>query len=172
VRLTLTALPGCESPLAGEVFGRARAYVRRVRHRFAFALLIPVFVLSVALGGCGESKSDKAKKQVCNARSDIQTQINTLKGLTPTTATTSQIKDSLNSIKDDLGKIKDAQGQLNADRKQQVQQANQQFTSQISSIVSNLGTNLSLSNAKTQLTSAIQQLANSYQQTLAKVNCS
>jgi uncharacterized membrane-anchored protein YjiN (DUF445 family) len=139
--------------------------------RFTPVLLIFV-ALSVGLAACGESKSDKAKKQVCSARSDIQKQVNTLKGLTLSTATASQVKDSLSAIQDDVKKIADAQGQLNSDRKQQVQSANSQFKSQVSSIVSNVGTNLSLSNAKSQLTSALQQLATSYQQTLAKVDCS
>ncbi len=40
------------------------------------------------------------------------------------------------------------------------------------SIASSVGKSLSLSNAGTQLQTAVSQLAASYQQTLAKVDCS
>ena len=140
-------------------------------------------VAALAFAGCGESKEDKAKKQVCSARSDIQkqvcsarsdiqTQVNKLKGLTLTTATTSEIKDSLNSIKSDLQTINDAKGDLSSELKQEVQSANQAFTSQFQSIISNLGTNLSLSSAQTQLQTALQQLASAYQSSFAKLSCS
>jgi hypothetical protein len=141
-------------------------------NRLALVLVLPILALTVAVAACGESKEDKAKKQVCSARDDISKQIKTLQGLTLSTATTSQVKDSLTSIKNDLGQIKDAQGDLNEQRKKQVQSANQQFTSEVSSVISNVGTNLSLTNAKSQLTSALQTLASSYQKTLAQVDCS
>jgi hypothetical protein len=137
--------------------------------------LVLILLLATSLvvaTGCGESKADKAKKQVCSSKSDIQTQVNKLKGMTFSTATTSQIQDSLNSIKSDLQKISSAQSDLSSDRKQQVQAANQAFTSQFQSILSDLGTNLSIANAKTQLQTATQQLASAYQQSFAKVNCS
>jgi Tfp pilus assembly protein PilP len=130
-----------------------------------------VAVLALALAACGQSSSDKAKSTVCDARSDISKQVDTLKGLTPSTATTSQIKDSVTAISDDLKKIADAQDDLNGDRKAQVQEANQQFTSQIKQIAGTLLTSTSVADAKTQLSDAIQQLASTYQQTFAKVDC-
>src|ERR1700749_258257 len=97
------------------------------------------FAVSVALVACGgQSKEQKATSQVCDARADIAKQVDTLKNLTVSTATTSQIKTSLNAIKDDLGKIKDAQGDLNPQRKSQLQQANEAFATQIKSIGSSL----------------------------------
>jgi Tfp pilus assembly protein PilP len=141
-----------------------------MKKRSILILLLAACVLVVA--ACGESKADKAKKQVCNARSDIQTQVNKLKGLTLSTATTSEVKDSLNSIKSDLQTINDAKGDLSSELKQEVQSANQAFTSQFQSIISNLGTNLSLSSAQTQLQTALQQLASAYQSSFAKLSCS
>jgi uncharacterized membrane-anchored protein YjiN (DUF445 family) len=135
-------------------------------------LVISVLASALAVAACGQSASDKAKSQVCDARSDISKQVNELKNLTPATATVNGVKDSLTSIQNDLKKIKDAQGQLNSDRKQQVESATSEFTSQVKDVVSNVGTNLSLSNATTQLQQAAQQLASSYQQTFAKVDCS
>lgn len=135
-------------------------------------ILICLLVPPLALTACGESKQDKAKKQVCSARSDIQKQVNSLKSLTPATVTANGVKDSLNSIKNDLTKMKDAQPDLNDQRKQQVQTANQEFASQFNSITSNLGSNLSISGAAAQLQTAGQQLSAAYTKSLAPIDCS
>jgi hypothetical protein len=131
-------------------------------------------VLAAALGvaACGESKEDKAKNQVCDARSNISKQVNDLKSLTPSTVTADAVKNSLTSIQDSLKQISGAQGDLNDARKQQVQEANAAFGSALSSIASDLGQSLSAADAKTQLTSALQQLSTAYQQSFAKVDCS
>jgi regulatory protein YycI of two-component signal transduction system YycFG len=142
----------------------------RVARRVLAACLL-AFVLGAALAACGESSSDKAKKQVCSASADIKKQVTTLQGLTPTTATTSAVKDSVNAITDDLTTIKDATPKLASDLKSQVQSANQEFTSQVQSVLSDLGKNISISNAGTQLKTATNQLATSYQQTFAKIGC-
>jgi hypothetical protein len=135
--------------------------------------MISLFAVAVlAVSACGESKADKAKSQVCDARADIQKHVDTLSGMTLATASVDGVKSSLKAIQSDLGKIKDAQGDLNGERKQQVQQANQQFESQLNSIVQSVGTNLSLSEAGTKLKDATTQLASSYKQTLGKVDCS
>ena len=135
-------------------------------------LLAVVLVAAFGLAACGQSAADKAKSQVCSARTSINKQIDYLKGLTLATATTTGIQNSLKAIGDDLTKIKDAQPQLNADRKQQVQSANQAFRAQLQSVLTNIGTNLSLSNAEAQLKTGVQQLARSYQQTFAAISCS
>jgi|SRR4051794_34950135 hypothetical protein len=134
--------------------------------RLAAALLA-----AAALASCGTSKEDKAKQQVCDARSDIAKQVDTLKGLTISTASVDQIQTGLKAIGNDLKKIGDAQGDLSASRKQQVKDANQAFSSQVQSTVSDLGQSLSLSNAKSQLESALKQLASAYQSSFAKVDC-
>lgn len=133
-------------------------------------LILLASALFVAACG-GQSKADKAKSQVCDARADIQTQVKKLQGLTPATVTVNGVKDSLTAIQNDLKKIADAQSNLNGDRKQQVQSANEQFKSQFQSIVSNFGTGLSASDAKSQLQSALQQLAGAYEKSFAKVDC-
>jgi hypothetical protein len=124
-----------------------------------------------ALAACGKSEADKAKDDVCSARADIAKQVNELKGMTLGTATTSQIKDSLNAIKDDLGKIKDARGKLDSKTQEQVDAANQAFTAQLQSITKDLGTNLSLQNAATNLKSAFTDLASSYKQAFGPIDC-
>lgn len=129
-------------------------------------------VAALAFAGCGESKEDKAKKQVCSARSDIQKQVNELSNLTAATATTEGVKDSLSSIQSDLNKISDAQSDLNAERKQQVQAANDKFVSEFKSITSQIGQNLSIGNAEAKLQAAAQQLAAAYKSTFAAIDCS
>ena len=160
--MTFTNTPSADKHPAGGPHRR----LRRIP-----LLLVVVVVPALALAACGQSAADKAKSQVCSARADVSKQIDYLKGLTLTTATTAGIKNSLKAIGDDLTKIKDAQPKLNAQRKKQVQSANQAFRTELESVVNNLGTNLSIGNAEAQLKTAIQQLGQSYQQTFAAINC-
>jgi uncharacterized protein YjbJ (UPF0337 family) len=138
----------------------------------SIACLLLALVAALALGACGESKEDKAKSAVCDARSDISKQVDKLKGLTVSTVTIDGVQESLKAIRSDLSKIKDAQGDLSSDRRQQVEDANKAFTSQVQSIVGSVGKSTSLSDAKAQLTSAVQDLAAAYQQSFARVDCS
>jgi len=134
--------------------------------------LICIAAAALAVAGCGESAQDKAEKQVCSARSDIQKQVNELKALTPATATTDGVKTNLNAIRDDLKKIADAQPQLNDQRKAQVKTANEKFVSEFQSVVGELGKSLSAGGARAQLQTALQQLAAAYQTAFSKVDCS
>jgi uncharacterized protein YjbJ (UPF0337 family) len=138
----------------------------------SIACLLLAVVAALALGACGESKEDKAKSAVCDARSDISKQVDKLKGLTVSTVTIDGVQESLKAIRSDLSKIKDAQGDLSSDRRQQVEDANKAFTSQVQSVVGSVGRSTSLSDAKAQLTSAVQDLAAAYQQSFARVDCS
>ena len=135
-----------------------------------FFLLIALLG-AVALGACGESKEDKAKSAVCDARADISKQVDQLKGLTVSTVTIDGVQKSLKAITSDLSKIKDAQGDLSGDRRQQVQDATKTFTSQVQSIAGSVIKSTSLSDAKAHLTSALQQLGDAYKQSFAKVDC-
>jgi hypothetical protein len=126
----------------------------------------------LAFAACGESEQEKAKAQVCAARAGISKEVNTLTGLTITTASVSQVKGAIEAIGGDLKKIKEAQGKLSPERKEQVQSANQAFETEITKIVSGLASSLSLSNAEAQLKTAVSQLAASYKKTLAPINCS
>jgi Tfp pilus assembly protein PilP len=140
--------------------------------RTHIASLLLVLIAALALGACGESKEDKAKSTVCDARADIGKQVDKLKGLTITTASASAAQESLKAINSDLSKITDAQGDLSDDRRQQVETANKAFTSQLQSIAASLGSSTSLSDAKSQLSSALQQLATAYKTSFARVDCS
>jgi uncharacterized phage infection (PIP) family protein YhgE len=136
-------------------------------------LSIALMLVATALAAtaCGESKSDKAKTQVCDARADIGKQVAQLQALTLSTASVDGVTTSLRAIQDGVGKITDAQGALNSERKQQVQAANQQFAAQVKAIVQNVGRSVSVKDSGTQFKQATTQLADSYRQTLAKVDC-
>lgn len=140
-------------------------------HVRAVALIAALLAAFVVAGCGGNSKEDQAKTDVCNARADISKQVDTLKGLTISTATLSQVQDSLKAIGDDLTKIKNARGNLSSDRRKQVDDANKNFESQVRSTFSDLGKSTTVTDAKTQLQQAFQSLANSYQQTFAKIDC-
>jgi hypothetical protein len=140
--------------------------------RPSIALASLAVVAALAIGACGESKEDKAKKTVCNARADISKQVDQLKGFTGSTATADDVQQSVKAINSDLSKIKDAQDDLSDDRRQQVEAATKSFTSQLQSIIESLGSSTSLRDAASQLTSATQQLATAYEQSFAPIDCS
>ncbi|TML06616.1 MAG: hypothetical protein E6G41_06490 [Actinobacteria bacterium] len=138
------------------------------------AVLVAVFLALAVVacgGGGGKSKQDKAQAQVCSARDDIAKQVDTLKGLTLSTATVNQVQTSLKAIDDDLKQIKDSSGDLSSGRKSELQQANQEFVSKVNEIASSLVKSTSLSQARSQAKAALQQLATAYQQTFAKFSC-
>jgi molybdopterin converting factor small subunit len=133
--------------------------------------LLIVLLLATFGSACGESDEEQAINDVCDARADIEKQVDELSNLTLANATVDGITGNLNAIQDDLGTIANAQGDLNDERRQQVESANKEFSSQVQSIADDLGSSLSLSGAGDQLQSALNQLANSYKQTFAKVDC-
>lgn len=145
-----------------------RLRARRLQHGLLVASLLLVAAIAV---GCGESDADKAQTQVCDARADLDKQVDKLASLTPTTATVDAVTGALDAIKNDLQQISDAQGDLNDERKQEVQSANEKFSAQLQAVVSDLGSNLSLSGAKAQVESAGKELASSYKQTFASIDC-
>ena len=132
-------------------------------------LLTAALVMSA---GCGESKEDKALSDVCSARDDINEQVDKLKGLTITTGTTSEVKDSLRQIQDDLSKIADATGDVSEERRKEIQDANETFTSTAKATVREVGRTVSIEDAGKQLQVAFDQLAESYQSSLGQIDCS
>jgi hypothetical protein len=140
--------------------------------RPSIALALLAVIAAVALGACGESNEDKAKKTVCSARADIGKQVDELESLTISTATADDVQQRVKAINSDLSKIKDAQGDLSDDRRQQVQAATKSFTSQVQGIIESFGSSTSVSDAASQLASATKQLAAAYKQSFAPIDCS
>jgi hypothetical protein len=140
--------------------------------RIGWIAVVVLLLAACTAVGCGESDEEKAQNDVCDARDDIQKQVNELSNLTLSTATVEGVQENLNAIQDDLKKVGDAEGNLNDERKQQVESANKQFKAELDSIASGLTSDLSLSGAEQKFRTATQQLASSYRQTFAKVDCS
>lgn len=136
-------------------------------------LAIAALLLGVlALAGCGESSEEKAKAQVCSARSDIAKQVTKLSELTISTSILTQAKDGLEAISGDLTKIKDAQPDLEPARRKQIETATHTFEMQVTAIITGLVSNPSLSNAEKQIKSSLKQFAASFQNALTPINCS
>ena len=133
--------------------------------------VLAVVMLVFALGACGESDEEKAQNTVCDARDDINKQVNELKSLTPATVTTDAVKQNLSAIETDLKDIADAQSDLSSDRRSEVEAANKAFESSVEGIVSQLGSSLSAADAKAQVVTALDQLAATYQKAFAPLNC-
>jgi hypothetical protein len=123
------------------------------------------------LCGCGESGEEKAQASVCDARADIDKQVQELSGLTAATVTLDGVRGSLKAINADLGEIKDAQGDLAGDRKDQVEKAWQTFGAEVKAIGSSLLTSLSAADAKQQLASSLDGLAGSFKTAFGPVDC-
>jgi len=140
--------------------------------------VVAMLLGSAGLAACGESSQEKAKAQVCSARSDISKQISSLEGLTISSTTISQAEASFEAIGKDLTQIKKAQPNLEPARREQVEAATKTFESQLSSITSGVISKLGSGNAVTALTSAepalkaaVSQLASDYKQALGPISC-
>jgi hypothetical protein len=132
------------------------------------ALLAGAFVFA----SCGESSQEKAKAQVCEARSDISKQVKMLSELSLSTTVLTEAKTGLEAIDKDLDKIKDAQPDLEPASREQVQAATTTFATQVNSILSELVSKPSLTKLETQLKSSLMQLVSSYEKALAPLSCS
>ena len=124
----------------------------------------------VRAGACGESDEEKAQNTVCDARDDINKQVDELKSLTPATVTRC-VTQNLDAIKTDLKDISDAQSDLSSDRRSEAEAANKAFSSSVEEIASQLGSSLSAADAKAEVVTALDQLAASYQKAFAPLNC-
>ena len=153
--------------------------------------LTPLIVcVCVALGltGCGSSSEegspaaeaptqaptsaqDRAVSQVCSARADIQTQVQTLTSLTADTATAATVTSALTAIQADLQKMTAAQPDLAPERKQQVQDATTAFSTELKEIVRQAVAGLAKSDARTQATNAAESLKSAVKASLEPIDC-
>lgn len=137
----------------------------------AIAALV-LLAVALALAACGESDEEQAQSRVCDARADIQQQVEKLQGLTLSTASVETVQQSIGAIGDDLATIKDAEADLSGQRKQDAQDAVSAFGSQMSNIARDLAAGLTGGQqAQDQLESALQQLASGFREAFAPVDC-
>jgi chromosome segregation ATPase len=140
--------------------------------RAAVATLAIVGALAAA-SGCGGSSSsaDTAKKNACNAKADIDTQVTKLKGLPASLSSVDTAKTALQQIQKDLGTIQDSLPDVTGDLKDQLKAANSAFSSQVKQVTQDITSAQSLTDAAGTLTTAGQTLAEQYQQAFAGVKC-
>jgi hypothetical protein len=122
-------------------------------------------------GGSGQSAADKAKSQACDASSDIQAQVETLKGLPLSPDSVDKAKAALQKINSDLDTIATAAPTVKGDLRSQLETANAAFKTQVQQITDSITSAQSLTAAATALASAGSTLGNSYQQAFANVQC-
>jgi DNA repair ATPase RecN len=134
---------------------------------------LTVAVALVAASGCGGSSSsaDTAKKNACNAKADIDTQVKKLKGLPASLSSVDTAKTALQQIQKDLGTIHDSVPEVTGNLKDQLKAANSAFSSQVKQITQDITSAQSLTDAAATLTTAGQRLAEQYQQAFAGVKC-
>jgi len=128
-------------------------------------------VTAIALAACGESSAEKAKAEVCKARTEIHKQVEGLEALTLSPSSISTAQSSFQKIQAELEKIKKEAPKLEGTAKKQAEEATSTFKTEIGSIASSLTSNFNLATAETQFKSALEQLVKSYKQTLEKVSC-
>ena len=131
-----------------------------------------VIATSLAIGACGTSKEDEANQDVCDARANIEREVNNLEQQSPSSFTLDAAKGSVESIGEDLRKMGDAQADLSDERRREVQRANEAFAAQIREIGSTVLRSSSVAEAQAQLKTAVADLQQTYGDTLAKVDCS
>ena len=136
------------------------------------AVAVVAVATALALGACGTSKQDQAKKQACDARAGIQREVNDLKQQTPSTLTLDAVTKSVQAIGDDLKKLGDAQADLSDERRSEVKKANEAFTAQLREIGATVLRSTSVEDAQAQLKTAVTDLQRTYGDTLANVDCS
>jgi len=139
-----------------------------------------IIVLALAAAGltvaaCGSSddepaasSAETARSQVCDARNDIQQQIDEL---STSGLTVAGVTSGLDAVKEDLGTIKDAQGELDDERKKQVRDATKSFEGELRSVAEDVASGFSLSGAKDELRTAVQKLADGYRSAFSRVDC-
>ena len=133
--------------------------------------LVCALAVTVALAGCGESKEDKAQDTVCDARADVQKQVDELKDTTVTTGTLDGVQANLKAIGDGLQKMAKARADLTGDRRAELQKATSAFRAEITEVGRTLVTSVSLSDGKQRIQAALQSLAESYKTAFAPIDC-
>ena len=135
-------------------------------------IIIVCALLALALTACGgESASDKAKSKACDARSDIKTQVDTLRNLPIAVASIDKAKTAAQAIADDLQTIDSALPDIEGDLKGELQTANTAFKTEVQKTLDSITSQESLSSAATALTTAGSTLASSYQTAFGNVGC-
>jgi hypothetical protein len=137
-----------------------------------FLALAALCLVALLASGCGgDSTADKAKSQACDARSDIQKQVDTIKGLPLAASSIDTAKTAVTAISADLTTIQGAAPDVKGDLKGQLEQANSSFKSAVDSIAQSISTSSSAASVTAALTTAGTQLEAAYKAAFSGVKC-
>jgi long-subunit fatty acid transport protein len=134
-------------------------------------IVTAIALVAASLPACGESSEETATAKLCDARAGIAEEVDQLKAITVTTATSSKISASLQSIRDDLSTIAEARGDLSEDRRAQVDKANDTFAATVTDLAGTLLKTTSLEQGRAELETALAGLATSYRDSLGRIDC-
>lgn len=144
---------------------------RKVFIGLGVLVLVIVAVVAVVLL-TGESEEEKALTAVCEARENIQENVQEIAGLSVANFTLDGFRESVDEIREDIKTIQANRDKVNPDRKQEIDQANQAFQTAFTDTIKGLGTSISINNAKDKLSTAGSDLAAAYQSAYGPVDCS
>lgn len=135
-------------------------------------VLVAGLLMAALAGACGSSEEDDAQAAVCSARDSISKEVEQLQSLTLTTATTSQVSESLQAISDDLTTIQKSREKLSDDRREEVDAANEEFAAQMTELAGTIGRTVSAEGAATEVEASLDKLATSYRDSFGQIDCS
>jgi DNA anti-recombination protein RmuC len=138
-------------------------------NRLAWMALL--LVAAIGLLGCGESAEETALTEVCDARAEIQQQVDELQSATVATVTVDQVRGNLEAIQAELQQMIDATDELAEARREEVEQGTEAFRSSIDDALSGLGQTQSLQAGRAQVSAAIDDVARSYEEALEPIEC-
>ena len=147
---------------------------------FSKSVAIAALVFSVlGLVACGESSQEKAKKQVCSAVKEIDTQVKKLENLPISSSFPTEAKTSLEAINKSFNEVKSAEPNLEAARTEEVNVATKTFQTELASLTKSIATATKSSNLETALKSAepqikatLNKLGTAYKKVYEELKCS
>ena len=130
-----------------------------------------VAVAMLLATGCGSSTQDDAKDKACDAKSDIKSQISTIKSLPLEAASVDKLKSSLASIKSDLDTISKEAPKADDDLEKQLKSANAEFKDQVRNTIDSIDSADSLATAAAAIALSASDLESSYRKAFDEVKC-
>ncbi len=139
--------------------------------RLAVASFAVAAALAAAAGCGGGSSADSAKKDACNAKTDIDAQVTKLQGLPASLSSLDTAKTALERIQSDLSTIQESIPEVSGDLQDQLKAANSAFKSQVAQVTQDITSAQAATDAAGTLSAAGQELSAQYRQAFADVEC-
>jgi hypothetical protein len=137
------------------------------------AAVVTVVAALAAAAGCGGggSSADSAKKDACNAKTDIDAQVAKLQGLPASVSSLGTAKTTLERIGSDLTTIHESIPDVTGDLKEQLKAANSAFESQVTQVKQDVTSPQAPTDAAGTISAAGRHLSEQYTQAFADVSC-